>query len=871
MKLQGLGIIFAIIILPIAVILSYFIQMQVDTINLRTSYDTKVLDATHDAVAALELNTANEKLSDVSDSLRSILEASNNVFFNTLLTNFGLSNASPSLFQPYVPSILYTLYDGYYIYSPTRSPDVLKYGDYETMTLSSGVKISAGSIVYGDGSSPSVIPRPDFDSGNTDPQNTALVNINGQAVVDIKGQMYYKYKGNTTPGSSEYIVTNTGDYFVADITQADLKNDYLLKSYMPYAARYKWSGGDIVINYTLDNYMNIEGTVGDVYYTKTGYLIDPDSVEIDTSSPIKEIVFESEEPDGTRHYSYQDANIELLKYNEQDLEELIASGRYSNININIKVPDRDEEGSIKTDAAGSVIYITNQVALKLEYAPEESLASIEESLRFDETRYQEANAIWRNANYSLTALYDPTGEYNSSNAKPAKEWMNIYINQIKEKKSRIQIIKAIQYYLRNKVFSKWVYDNLNEIEEKDTEQILSRDTITQMQSDEEKAGIDLFRDFSDSHVKIFAQKDQDVELNSPFINHKLSIMRNSIQYNLNLAFSTYTKKTKTYIYELPIMSDSEWDKIMSRVSMVAYFEGMPCGSKTYSNYSVVSSTNNEITVIPDELYYVPTISFSDGKTEAHRIDCDKLVNETFIDGEDVATTYDANRSYLIAFRSKELKYDRVYNKNTDQAEYDYMNLMCYDCIVNNNMRFDHIKRPTNSEKHFGLDSAIDFKYLSERLESGSNKEKILYREYLIAVASQRQGLYKTNAMTRSEGYTTDSSTGNLDYGLTSTVVPKNVSLASGKTAKDIKGLEIVISNLKSSDINEVSVQFTVFMNDIEIGQDVLNASKYTKNQTLRVNVDPNLFNGGGCQLKLVRNPRNSVVTGKIVGVRVIYK
>ena len=150
MKLQGLGIIFAIIILPIAVILSYYIQMQVDTINLRTSYDSKVLDATYDAVAALELNTANEKLSDVSDSLRSILEASNNVFFNTLLTNFGLSNASPSLFQPYVPAILYTLYDGYYIYSPTRSPDVLKFGDYGAVTLGTDVQVDVGTVSYGD-------------------------------------------------------------------------------------------------------------------------------------------------------------------------------------------------------------------------------------------------------------------------------------------------------------------------------------------------------------------------------------------------------------------------------------------------------------------------------------------------------------------------------------------------------------------------------------------------------------------------------------------------------------------------------------------------------------------------------------------------
>ena len=238
MKLQGLGIICAIILLPIAVILSYYIQMQVDTINLRTSYDTKILDATHDAVAALELNTANEKLSNVSDSLRSILEASNNVFFNTLLTDFGMSNASKSTFEPFVPAILYTLYDGYYIYSPTRSPDVLKYGDYVSVTLQGSTKVECG-VLYGSGEAGGMdIPRPIYDTGDSnyyDANNQALIAVNGQAITEIEGQMFYRKDPTKTASTGAHSYTiiahslTEGDIeYTTDINAALLKNDFIV-------------------------------------------------------------------------------------------------------------------------------------------------------------------------------------------------------------------------------------------------------------------------------------------------------------------------------------------------------------------------------------------------------------------------------------------------------------------------------------------------------------------------------------------------------------------------------------------------------------------------------------------------------------------
>ena len=42
MKLQALSIVFALIIIPIMLVLTYYIQLQVDTITLQNQYDSKL-------------------------------------------------------------------------------------------------------------------------------------------------------------------------------------------------------------------------------------------------------------------------------------------------------------------------------------------------------------------------------------------------------------------------------------------------------------------------------------------------------------------------------------------------------------------------------------------------------------------------------------------------------------------------------------------------------------------------------------------------------------------------------------------------------------------------------------------------------------
>ena len=117
MKLQHLAIIFVIIIVPISMVMASYIQNQIDAIQMQTAYDNGLINATYDAVKAFQINTTNNKYSSISDSKIRDIEASVNTFYNSLLTSTSEYALSAEDLQIYVPALLFTLYDGYYIYS----------------------------------------------------------------------------------------------------------------------------------------------------------------------------------------------------------------------------------------------------------------------------------------------------------------------------------------------------------------------------------------------------------------------------------------------------------------------------------------------------------------------------------------------------------------------------------------------------------------------------------------------------------------------------------------------------------------------------------------------------------------------------------
>lgn len=132
LKLQTLSVIFVLIMLPVIILLSYYIDTQIDTIALQNSYDTKLLNATYDAIVAFELNTVNNNYSTNAESLRRDINASINTFTKSLANNFGVSGYGSNYMLPYIPAIVYTLYDGYYIYAPMPNTTLDENGKAKT-------------------------------------------------------------------------------------------------------------------------------------------------------------------------------------------------------------------------------------------------------------------------------------------------------------------------------------------------------------------------------------------------------------------------------------------------------------------------------------------------------------------------------------------------------------------------------------------------------------------------------------------------------------------------------------------------------------------------------------------------------------------
>lgn len=851
MKLQGVSVIFALIVLPLILVLTYYIQLQVDTIEMQNEYDRKLLDSTYGAMSAFEINTANEDLSSVSDSLRTIIDASTNVFMNTLATNFGMSNASKSYLEPYIPAILYTLYDGYYISAPTRTPVFLvdsignavtvgspgltmnttsdfSYTEVHTSSESQNnctncqkKQLSNGKIQCSSGSEGHII----YDNGDDikDADEYRNMPLAEQAKLQITYKQLSEKGMEENYGQLLYLKKKTlptdPDVYTTDIDEAELEIDHVLKTYMPYSARYKNGKPgdanyfDLTVIYTLDNYVSIQGSIGDIYYTKSGYFIPDDSVDV---MEIKENV-KLQEGETDPETEIEKNPAKLLQFNQNDAKELIESGAYVEIKIKDRLINKDgsrdsSEGTIITSGGHGKSATELNEELRIynnRYDKAVSyLAQIKKVSDLSKLSTDDTNAI--NSFLNETG-YDYTGRNDFvSKLEYAKSQITKDMNEIQYK---LDEMSAVTYYVTAEIFSNWIYETLvkeNPVKEKHLVEISGQSYNLV------KGKTQVSHDFKDSEVLIFnivgtesknTSKNKsvmEIDKDSAFYTHKLNVIRDSIQYNLNLAMSTYNNMlVSAKDYAMPVIQNEEWEKILNNVSIVAFMQGYNCGLKTYSNYKIVSSTNNEISILPEEIYYVEKSQFSDEKTEYHRIDCPKL----YAKDKD-----EANNSY-IAFISKEVKYDKIYDKTNAQVpyEYDHKNLACYDCINDGNYKGTDIFDTLN------FDNYKNFKNLR--------------KAYYIGVGKSRNNLYKMNAIDNSEGY-------EIIYD--STKKEDTINVTSSLELKDIKAIEIVLDTIKTHDAEENVLNYQVSTTDPII----LNSTVYTvvpniaTTTTLRVNVDP---------------------------------
>lgn len=212
MKLQHLTVIFIIIVIPITIVMSEYVKNKITIEETKMSYDNKLLNSTFDAVKAYQLNTVNNVFGDVETERVKNLEAAANTFYSSLASNFNYTGYRTEVMKEYVPAVVFTLYDGYYIYSPY------------TNTLTSE---------KGSDDKPILKSAPEYTS--TDENSDGYPNV--------------------------------------DPDYANGKKLSDLKPYIYYSCRYQKGTSDFSITYTLDNYITVQGIVNGEYVNKSGYLL----------------------------------------------------------------------------------------------------------------------------------------------------------------------------------------------------------------------------------------------------------------------------------------------------------------------------------------------------------------------------------------------------------------------------------------------------------------------------------------------------------------------------------------------------------------------------------------------------------------------
>lgn len=473
MKIQNLAVIFIVIILPISLVLTSYTHSQMRTLDLQISYDSKLNNATYDALKAFQLNTINNTASDLANSKLQDIEASVNTFFNSISSNFNMAGYNQDALKHYVPALVYTMYDGYYIYSPYTNTLT----DNETKNM------------------------------------------------------------NATYKNEEKI--------------------YGLKPYIHYSCRYKKDSNiDVVITYSLDNYITIQGMVNGNYEYRYGYLLDNIEGSYTTISGGDEVTYRGIPIEHEQLTEYIDENYST------------AEKQYVKIN--------------------------------------------------GQKYYKENGGSW----YSLL-----NGEKNTQGVS--------YGNENKSAK---------QYYKEAYDFSKWVNNNLGDLNANDAvdengDEVV--DIVKELNSNGTPKldvsgnpiinGIPKFKaekifDFGGN--KAYDNSAKSIEdPNSNFNQHRLAIIRYAIEKNLSIAIANYNNysegsASQNVNFQMPKLKEDEWTKIINNVSIISFLQGLNIGGKVYNGYSIITNTETQEVVNEESVYIADDSTY-------YRITDSKFKDENF--------------------------------------------------------------------------------------------------------------------------------------------------------------------------------------------------------------------------------------------------
>lgn len=601
MKLQNMTVIFIIIMIPIILVVSYYIGLQINTITMQKNYTVKLQTAAKDSIQALEINTVewNSASSNLADSKRRDVLAAINTFTTSLANGMGIGGAGKGRIQTYIPAIVYTMYDGYYIYSASLMKD----------------------------------------------QNTTtegLTQFDDDGTIKSKGTPSYQY---------------------------------ILKPYSPYSARYANGNVDVTVNYTLDNYIRVYGTVNGEYQTKEGYLVVCDSgegVKGVTSGRISGIEYRGAviKPETLKENVY---NVYIDK--EEIKEYPYIYDQYDNKLYWDKNADPNEDGVTEGNYF-SVDKYNNKVYLQNALPEGDAGFSITNRFRkISIPMYDNREDEW--TVQKVFQILNPGGGYKFYYENQSGAFVEFTAENVLDSVNKDEDYSAINYCVESYVFTQWVTKNLGNIKVGDMQistgnSINSLENITsaeqQYYGQYNNVGSDqyIFR-ISDSNNP--DPENDDAYAESVLAQHKKDIIINTIEKNLSQATAQAQAMNLNYEYKLPQLSYDEWEQALSNISIIAFMQGMPIGLKYYNNYAIATSTLNKEFVDPDELYFA-------GKDDQyyHQRQCEQATGSDYVGYRSidyVAKSYEKSDN---GTTSTTYYYPHANNTNSE--------LECYYCLVN---------------------------------------------------------------------------------------------------------------------------------------------------------------------------------------------
>lgn len=627
MKLQGMSIVYLLVVLPIFVVITMALSVYSSAMRTKIEYDKKVLTSAQDAIKAFEINTNAESYSKVSDVLRPAVEASINVFRDSLGTNLGMSNIARKKIDENFVIGLFTLYDGFYISMPTNEP--------VTINGSDGV----AKHIEDDGVS-SRIENGKIENVKVDLTKEKESSTDGiSEVVQDKSNLYkpivFEKEGGNNKGNEIDATVN--------IKEAKTKINHLVKNISTYSARYTipkkssiHEGGSVLVNYTLDNFITLNGyfekdSNTKQTFTKAGYLLNNNikikEAKLDFTNADSKI---KENPDAPTNL---EKKLKVLIDREQANDEIV--DRYMleletykvGINLTIEKPVIEKQSHLSSTTDSN----------------ENKLDEIVIS-------YNPSGVIEKPTNRSVKSSYYEALEKYNTNTAYEKQQLN-----------------AMKYYMKATKFTYWITENLGDI----TIENLDWNSINQLAEKDLYEGRDIF---SESHKNLYKgekifSSDSLLDQNSYFNVHRRMIIKNVIQYNLFVSAINYNQQKydgQPY-YQLPQIKESSWDTILSNVAFTAFVEGFNVGAGRYNNYMTVGSTNNKYMVTDNNLAFIKSADYNNETGIYYP------VKELYEGNVEVNNLFNNTAIPIIGMSENKFKNDGEYNKDLGLTVFDSKN------------------------------------------------------------------------------------------------------------------------------------------------------------------------------------------------------